>query len=62
MEKVDGADADKTELIKLDLFMDPDKPASNYSQNFANFKYGFSDESIKWLMFFGEIENLMPMK
>jgi hypothetical protein len=27
MDKVDGHDADKSELIKLDFLMDPEKPA-----------------------------------
>jgi hypothetical protein len=31
MDNVDGLDAEKYELIKLEFFMDPDKPASKYS-------------------------------
>jgi hypothetical protein len=27
MDKVDGSDADKSEWIKLEFIMDPDKPA-----------------------------------
>jgi hypothetical protein len=30
-DKVDGPDADKSELIKLEFLMDPDNPASNTS-------------------------------
>jgi hypothetical protein len=28
MDKIDGPDVDKTELIKLEFLMDPDIPAS----------------------------------
>jgi hypothetical protein len=40
MDKVDGPDADKTDLIKLEFFMDPCNAAggSKYSQHFAIFK------------------------
>jgi hypothetical protein len=34
MNKVDMPDAEKMELIKLKFFMDPDNPASKYSQHF----------------------------
>jgi hypothetical protein len=37
VDKVDGPDADKSEWIKLEFFMDPNNPASNYSQQFAIF-------------------------
>jgi hypothetical protein len=33
MDKIDGPDADKSEWIKLQFLMDPDNPASKYSQN-----------------------------
>jgi hypothetical protein len=35
MEKNDGPDMDKSEWIKLEFLMDPDNPASKYSQQFA---------------------------
>jgi hypothetical protein len=38
MDKVDGPDLHKTELIKLEFFMDPDNPASKYSQKVVNLK------------------------
>jgi hypothetical protein len=49
MEKVDGPDADKTELIKLEPFMDPDKPDldSKYSRHFTIFNDGLLEECIK---------------
>jgi hypothetical protein len=40
MDKVDGSDMDKSEWIKLEFLMDPDKQASKYSQTFAIFKDG----------------------
>jgi hypothetical protein len=33
VDKVNGPDADKTELIKLEFFMDTGNTASKYSQN-----------------------------
>jgi hypothetical protein len=64
MDKVDGAEVDKSEWIKLDFLMDPDNPASGskYSRQFSIFKDGCPEDWIKWVMAFQEIENLMPMK
>jgi hypothetical protein len=62
MDKVDGPDADKSEWIKLEFFMNLDKPDSKYSQQFAIFKDGCPEDWIKWLMAFREIESLIPMK
>jgi hypothetical protein len=61
-DKVDGPDADKSKSIKLEFFMDPAKPASRFSRQFAIFKDGFPEDWIKWVMSFREIENVMPMK
>jgi hypothetical protein len=38
MDKVDGPDTDKMELVKLQFFMEPDNPTSKYSRKFAIFK------------------------
>jgi hypothetical protein len=40
IDKVDGPDAEKTEWIKLEFLMDPDKPesGSKYSRQFSIFK------------------------
>jgi hypothetical protein len=62
MDKIDGLDMDKSELIKLKFLMYPDNPAFKYSQKFDIFKDGFSEVWIKWVMAFREIENLIPMK
>jgi hypothetical protein len=62
MDKVDGPDLDKSEWFKLELLIDPDNPASKYSQKSAIFKDGSPEEWIKWVMAFREIENLMPLK
>jgi hypothetical protein len=64
IDKVDGTDADKSEWIKLKIFMDPDNPTldSKYSRQFAIFKDGCPEDWIKWVMDFRDIENLMPMK
>jgi hypothetical protein len=49
VDKVDGPDADKSEWIKLEFLMDPDKPAlgSKYYQQFAIFKDGCPEDWIK---------------
>jgi hypothetical protein len=60
--KVDGPDAGKSEWIKLEFLMDLDNPASKYIRKFATFKDGYSEEWIKWVMAFREIENLMLIK
>jgi hypothetical protein len=64
MDKVDGPDANTPEWIKLEFLTDPDNPAvvSKYSLQFSIFKDGFSEDRIKWVMAFREIENLMPLK
>jgi hypothetical protein len=62
MDKVDGPDADKSELIKLEFLMDPNNPSSKYSRQFAIFKDGCPEDWIMWVMAFREIENLMAMK
>jgi hypothetical protein len=62
MDKVDGPDADKSDWIKLRFFIDPDNPASKYSQQLAIFKDGCPDDWIKWSMVFREIEKQMLLK
>jgi hypothetical protein len=46
MDRVDGPDADNPEWIKLEYLMDPAKPASMYSWNFAIFKDGCNFQRI----------------
>jgi hypothetical protein len=64
VDHVDRPDTEKSEWIKLEFLMDPDKPASGskYSRQVAIFKDGFPEDWIKWVIAFREIENLMPMK
>lgn len=62
LDKADGGEVEKTELIKLEFLMDPANPASKYSRQFVIFKDGCPEEWIKWLMAFREMENLMPLK
>jgi hypothetical protein len=62
MGKVDSLDKDKSEWITLEFFMNPDNPASKYSQQFAIFKDGFPEDWIKWAMAFREFDNLMLLK
>jgi hypothetical protein len=48
MEKVDRHDAYKTEMTKLEFFVDTDNPAldTKYSHYLTIFKDGFSEKSI----------------
>jgi hypothetical protein len=62
LDKADGGEVEKTELIKLEFLMDPANPASKYSRRFVIFKDGCLEEWIKWLMAFSEMENHMPLK
>jgi hypothetical protein len=62
MDKVDGPDTDMSEWINLEFLINPDYPASKYSQKLAIFKDGCPEDWIKWVLAFHEIENLMPMK
>jgi hypothetical protein len=61
MENVDGPDADKSELIKLEFIMDPDNPTldNNYSRNFVIFKDLSPEEwlKIKFLMSWRKLKN-----
>jgi hypothetical protein len=62
INKLDGPDTYKSEWIKLEFLMGPDKPASKYSRRFTIFNNGCPEDWIKWVMAFREIENLMPLK
>ena len=61
MENPDDV-ADKTEFIKLELFMDPSNPASKYSRHFMIFKDCGAEDWIKWLIGYREVENLMSIR
>jgi hypothetical protein len=58
----DGLNADKTELIKFDFFVDSENPASKYSKEFENVKDGGPEGWIKWLMGCRDIKTVMPLK
>jgi hypothetical protein len=62
LDKTDGGEVDKTELIKLEFLIDPANPASKYPSQFITFKDGCQEEWIKWLMALREMENLMAFK
>ena len=61
VENLDEA-VNKTEHIKLELFMDPSNPASKYSRHFMIFKDGGAEDWIKWLIGYREVENLMSIR
>ena len=54
--------ADKTEYIKLEFYMDPGNPASKYARHFIIFKDGCAEDWVKWLMAYREVEGLMTLK
>jgi hypothetical protein len=62
MDKVDGPDVDKTEWTKLEFLMDPDNASFKCFRHFVIFKDGCTEEWIKWVMAFREIENLIASK
>jgi hypothetical protein len=45
MDKADGPDADKSEWIKVEFLMNPERPVSKYSLQFAVFKDGYNIQS-----------------
>jgi hypothetical protein len=47
MDKLNGPDAYKTKVIKLEFLADPENPTSKYSRYFAIFKDRFPEEWIK---------------
>jgi hypothetical protein len=53
--------ADKTEYIKLEFYMDPSNPAFKYSRHFMIFKEGGAEDWMKWLIGYCEVENLMSI-
>ena len=54
--------ADKTEYIKLEFYMDPSNPASKYSRHFFIFKDGGVEDWVKCLMAYCEMETLMILR
>jgi hypothetical protein len=45
-----------------ELYMDLSNPASKYARHFIIFKDGCTEDWVKWLMAYREIENLMSLK
>jgi hypothetical protein len=60
--EAERAEVYKTEYIKFDFFVDPENPESRYSKEFLIFKDGCSEEWIKWLMDYRDLEVMMPLK
>jgi hypothetical protein len=55
-------EADKTELILCDFFVDPKNSATKFSREFLIFKDGFPEDWIKWLMGYRDLEMMMPLR
>ena len=53
--------ADKTEFIRLEFFMDNNNPATKYARHFVIFKDGCAEDWVKWLMAYRDIESLMDL-
>jgi hypothetical protein len=62
IDKIDGLEADKTELIKIELLNETDNSVSKYFWHFLIFKDEWIEENIKLLMYFLEIDNLMMVQ
>jgi hypothetical protein len=58
----EGADSDKVESIRFEFLVDPSNPATRFSKEFFVFKDGSSEEYIRWLMGYRDLELLMPLK
>jgi hypothetical protein len=61
MDKMNGPDADNSEWINLEFFMNPDKPASKYPENLLLSRMD-DQRWIEWVMAFRVIVNLKPYK
>jgi hypothetical protein len=53
--------ADKTEFIRLEFFMDRSNPATKYARHFVIFKDGCTEDWVKWLMDYCDIESLKDL-
>ena len=52
---------EKTEFIRLEVFMDNNNPATKYERHFVIFKDGCEEDWVKWLMAYRDIESLMDL-
>jgi hypothetical protein len=60
--EAEGAHSDKVESIRFEFLVDPSNPATRFSKKFFVFKDGSPEEYIRWLMFYRDLELLMPLK
>jgi hypothetical protein len=60
--KSELTEADKTELITFDFFVDPKNSATKFSKEFLIFKDGGPEDWIKWLMGYRDLEMMMPLR
>jgi hypothetical protein len=60
--KSELTEADKTELIKFDFFVDPKNSATKFSKDFLIFKDGCPEDWIKWLMGYCDLEAMMHLR
>jgi hypothetical protein len=60
--KSELTEADKTELITFDFFVDPENSATKFSKEFLIFKDGDPEDWIKWLMGYRNLEMMMPLR
>jgi hypothetical protein len=57
--KSELTEAEKTELITIDFFVDPENSATKFSKEFIIFNDGCPEDWIKWLMGCRDLEMMM---
>jgi hypothetical protein len=60
--KSELTEADRTELITFDFFVDPENSGTKFSKEFLIFKDGCPEDWIKWLMGYCRLELMMPLR
>jgi hypothetical protein len=60
--KSELTEADKTELITFDFFVDPENSATEFSKEFLIFKDGRPEDWTKWLMGYRNMEIMTPLR
>jgi hypothetical protein len=60
--KSELTEADMTELITFDFFVEPKNSATKFSKEFLIFKDRCPEDWIKWFMGYCNLEMMMPLR
>jgi len=60
--EADGSDTEKVESLRFEFLVDPSNPNTRFTKEFFIFKDQTTEEYIKWLMGYRDLELLMPLK